>query len=245
MKKKPAAAKTIGFFKGMSIRRAGRRDGKIGLPKEGANGNWSSPYMEMLNKAYSQREDEEFRNCAEATTDLQVKADELALEIIRHEKLQEELNLSLTASLATAETLSERFPGEEHLPESGIRARRQREHNALLAGEYAKLASSESFLKSAYSDLGKLKAEISETETETRLRVELVRANADERILIYYRAAMSKHPLREEMPAAPILATTHGEATYLSSRNADIMRIKSMQEIKQLVLNGGNEYEAV
>ncbi|MCL2046575.1 MAG: hypothetical protein FWG88_09355 [Oscillospiraceae bacterium] len=239
MKIKPAAAKTIGFIKSIRIKRIGRHDGKIGLPKENKDGIWVSPYMESINKAFSQREDQEFNKCVKATTILQKKADELTHEILRHEKIVETLSNFIAASHASDEALTLRYTGEDHLPESGIRARRQQEHDAHLAGDITKLTSSESYLNNAYQEVAKLKAEIEEFETATRLRVEYIRANADERILIYYHAAMKMHPLKDEMPAIPILAITNGEATYLSSRKADIDRIKSMQQIKALVENGG------
>ena len=245
MKRKSAKAKTIGFFSGLRFRRMGRRDGKIGLPKETADGTWDSPCIEMLNKAFSQRQDEEYRNCAEETKELQIKCEELALEIIRQEKVLDELSITLAGSAASEETLLVRFSGEDHLPENAVRARRQREHDARFAIEREKAASSESFLRVAYSEVAALKAKIAEYETDTRLRVERVRANTDERILIYYHSAMRVHPLRDNMPAVPKLTATNGEATYLSSRNAEIARIKSMKRIKNIVQSGGDEYEAI
>ena len=229
----------------MRMRIIGRRDGKTGLPKEGHGGHWFSPYMEMLNKACAQREDEEFKACAETTAEMQIKAEERAYEIVRHEAVLGELSSALAGSAATEEVLSAMYAGEERLPEGALRARRQREHETRFSGQRVQLAASENFLKSAYAELAVLKAKIAETETDTRLRVERVRANTDERILIYYHAALKVHPLRKDMPPCPKLTDTNAEATYLSSRNAEIERIRKMRQIREAVQNGGLGYETV
>ena len=245
MKHKPAKAKTIGPIAGIPLKVAGYRDGQKGLPKPSAGGEWLSPFMERYNKAFAQRQDEEYRLCAEKTRKLQIKADSLKRQLSRKEALCHVLSAELTNSDPTEEMLAVCYNGEEKLPASGIRARRLKEHQAKWAGKHSQLAATEQFLHNAHAEIATLLAEIVETETDTRLDVERVRANTDARILVYYQAALKAHPQREKMPPCPKLTDTNGEATYLSSRRAEPERITAMQHIRKLMRNGGRENEPV
>ena len=243
MKQNNAKAKTIGFFAKIPLQIAGSSDGKKELPKPSENGDWRSPVMERLNKAFAQRQDEEYRICADKTRELQIKVESLMREVQRTAEYRDELTAALANSTPGEAAITARFNGEEHLPESGIRTRRLNEHNARWAGKRAELAAAESFLQETHPQIAILLSEIAETETDTRLRVERVRANTDARILVYYHAALKVHPQREIMPPCPRLTETNGEATYLSSRGAEPERITEMQHIRDLMRNGGYENE--
>ena len=243
MKQNNAKAKTIGFFAKIPLQIAGSSDGKKELPKPSENGDWRSPVMERLNKAFAQRQDEEYRICADKTRELQIKVESLMRELKRTVERRDELSAELANSVPEDRAITVRFDGEDHLPESGIRARRLKEHNAQWAGTRAELAAAERFLQEAYPQIACLLAEIAEVETDTRLLVERVRANTDARILVYYHAALKTHPQREIMPPCPRLTETNGEATYLSSRGAEPERITAMQNIRDLMRNGGYENE--
>ena len=239
MKRTPAKAKTVCFFSGIPLRIVGNSDGKKGLPKPTEKDYWMSPLIERLNKAYAQRQDEEYRICAEKTRDLQIKVESLKREVKRKEERRDELSAELAASTPSESALTFRFGGEERLPESGIRMRRLSEHNAQWGGKRAELAAFESFLRETHPQIASLNAEIDEVETDTRLLVERVRANTDARILVYYHSALKVHPQREIMPPCPRLTETNGESTYLSSRGAEPERIITMQNIRDLMRKGG------
>jgi len=239
MKQTQAKAKNIGTISGIPTRIIGIRDGKKGLPKISENGDWGSPVMERFNKAFAQRQNEEYRICAEKTRELQIRADLLSHEIRYAETARDEILDELQKSMSEASALTIRNSGEEHLPESGIRIRRSREIETIRAGKQSKLAAIEQQLQRAGTELAGILAEIAETETDTGLLVERVRANTDARILIYYHAALKNHPLREEMPPYPKLSYTNGEIKYISSRNANPERITTMQHFQALTRNGG------
>jgi len=246
MKQKNARARTVGPFARIPIIIAGKRDGRKGLPKPyepSGNGDWMSPVIEQLNKAFEQRQDEEFRTCAEKTRDSQIRVESLIREVKRRVDLRDQLRVELDNSEPQEKEITIRHGGEELLPETGIRMRRLREHNEQWTGKRAELAAVERFLQEVHPQIASLLSEIAEVETDTRLLVERVRANTDARILVYYHAALKVHPQREIMPPCPVLSETDGEATYLSSRGAEAERIIAMQHIRNLMRNGGRENE--
>ena len=200
------------MFEERKLRNLGRRDGQRALPKQDENGIWTSPLLQKECGAYN-----EF--CISAWSELQTKHENNYKEIARLCQEIPMIEEGLTAHRNNAPPpadLTERIKGEENLSAYIIRTRRQREHEKRHDSYFSKLRQLESKIDESYRQLTELQSIIQAAEKTVRMFCEQSAGIAEQRIMIYWNGALSKHPKFKTIPPTPdVILTSEAESNYL------------------------------
>jgi len=211
-----AKARQLGFLETMGMMRLGRQDGKAGLPRPSDEGVWDSPQLNREANAYS-----EFCSLEWGAIQLDLKDDYAAVgtlidDIRRQEEALERLRQNPPPKPDESEA-PVRMPGEEHLSDGQVCARRRREKEAESRPYYEKLRSMEEKLRAAYVELDGRHNRIIEVNNGARLICQRLKRHCEQRLAVYWNAAIRVHPQRASMPAQPEpLPESEAEVTYLA-----------------------------
>lgn len=197
--------KKLGFLETLKFKISGYRDGKQGMPKASdERGSYTSPVINREVNAF-----EEF--CALQWGAIQyenqkayARMTELLDEIFQLQKSHEAAIQRLAAARAdvkTAEPVLRKY-GEEELSEIQVKSRRTAERNRYLASYRAKVNTLEDKIVILLEEFSKLHGMLTEMDNSTRLMCSCAKAHMLQRLDVYYRASLRKHPKRDTMPPA-------------------------------------------
>ena len=198
-------------FETSKLRRLGQQDGHHALPKQDENGIWTSPLLRKECGSYN-----EF--CISAWTELQSRHEKNYKEIARlcqEIPMMEEQLIAHRNNAPPPADLTERINGEEKLSDYIIHNRRQREHEKRYSSYFSKLRQLESKIENSYRQLTDLQSIILAAEKTTRMLCEQSAGNTEQRIMVYWHGALSKHPKFKEIPPSPeIILESSAESDY-------------------------------
>ena len=202
------------------LRRMGKKDGKMGHPSVDSDGKLMSPNIEKEHEALKEK-------CNEIWALLQLqdernfsKMKDLFGKTKRMEQELTKANAELAEKLSQIPDLSLRKNGDENLNDAQVVMRRRREYEAEIKPYKDRVQSIRSEMMGSVMEAEKTLTEITERQNYTRLRCQKLFDHTRQRIDIYYRAALIKHPQRQNMPLSVKVDLIHeAEATFLSQHH--------------------------
>lgn len=223
----------IGLLERLPLICRGRGDGRQGLPRESAQGQWESPFIAREVGAYNEfaskmwahfqlhQEDSYHRLASSLDTIAQTEA---ALAQAR-EALED-------ASCQECGTF--RKPGEAALPDSQVRVRREKEHAKSLAPVKARVASIQAQLDEQKEDVSTVYNQILEAHTTMSMVIEKQKQHLEQRLAVYWAAALGRHPENARMPAIPDIPIPPAvEEAYLQKHEMLMARARALMGLGQ------------
>ena len=218
----------LGFFETIHMKRLGRSDGKIGLPRPSENGEWTSTRKDLEVDAYQEK-------TGKIWGELQLCLNEnySRREILLDRLLQLQAEIIKLQNMADALPQKARKPGEEDLPDDLVRTRREREAGKANAPKHAKLATLRREYEETLGELIELHRSILETDHAARHASDRIKSHTIRRIGVYWNSALRVHPQGVGMPSCPEpLPPARGEAVYKENhqlQNDKIERLLTLQ----------------
>jgi hypothetical protein len=197
----------------------GKRDGKIGLPREDEIGGWSSPqyskeakaYYEFTAKRWMQTEDENAKLHREIAT--------MERNISNKQKQLGELE----SQAPSAPDLSFTYPSEAGIDPVILQNRRQGEHARANGRYFAKCEELRNYIEQAQDKISDYKATIAESENITRLICEQVKHRTEQRISAYWYGLLCTNA-NTSVPANPLkIAESNAEQVYFAHHRLNAM----------------------
>lgn len=190
---------TLGLFETWKLKREGRSDGSIGLPKREEGDRWCSPKLSRESDFY-----EEF--CAKVwgitesyTEELHVEAMN-CLDGIRRLKKEIEKLKTVVLQKPTDKELSERRKGEEKLTDGLVRKRRGKELGKKERDHRTKLRGLEQKLEEEEVQFFTVKNRLTEAGTLAALICMRKKSKVNQRVDVYWDAVLRVHPMAMEIP---------------------------------------------
>ena len=182
------------------LKYAGRRDGKAGLPKETASGEWTSAMLRKEVEAFSEYSNDLWGQLQITLHDAYATCDTL-IDAILH--LNELIARGAPPELPKDDPAYHiRKRGEEALAETQVVARRKREAEAGLRHRREDYARMQHAVRRNYEELSTLHGYILEAQSAASLVCERVMHHAGQRVSVYWRSAYRVHPESNRMPAS-------------------------------------------
>lgn len=224
-------ARPVSFFETRGMIRAGRVDGKKGLPKPGDEGQWSSSFLRKEIHACQEY-------CNKLWGILQINLEETYAEI---DRIIDSIYMNNAEIYAIESELSdqekgwnmeERKNGEETLAESVIISRRKREFERATSGRRQRLEELGKENEGFLVKLRKLRGVVVEATTTTKLLTHKMEEHARQRIDVYWDSAYEHHPDRDQMPpGAEFDLKSEGEMTFMMKHaNTDSEMLSILSE---------------
>lgn len=186
---KKSKAKRIGFIEARPVRKKGRIDGKLGLPRQDESGNWTSPYMQRELSAFREHTKRVWLQVEVNTAELHVQAEQLRQKIIRVKDNRRNISGNLDV----------RYTGEENLDSWIIQGRRSKDLSAI------------EHLEDDYIDIVN---QILEVENAARLFCLQIEEHTFGRLNIYWNGCLETNP-NENIPPVPTVIHSDAEAAYM------------------------------
>ena len=208
------APRSLSLKDTLTMRWYGRRDGRSGLPQE-EDGVWTSPRLKQELDAYAQFCARIWGTEQVTLEQVQIQAGSLIDRILHSEAQLESKKRRCPPEPPTGGS-NERRTGEEGLSESQIRARRSKEAAKKLTAYHAELKGLESDIRSCVYRLIDLRNRILESNHVARLVCHCMLSCVEQRIDVYWGAALKVHPARDKMPTLPVYTVScDAEAVYM------------------------------
>lgn len=219
----------VRFFERWKLRRRGRADGKQGLPQEGSNGRWLSPFMAEKIRTLAVQGDNEWTLLQNEHEALYIRMEDL-MGSIRYHLSQYRMILDKIERYVSYMDVS-RKTGEEALPESVIRDRRAAERTKAVAPMQEKCEEMRQMLDADEEELRLIVSCLKEDVNTMRMFLQGKKDAMLQRMDIYWNGAMDKHPDRSRMPAVPVveLVMEH-EQTYMMLHDNHLSRAEKLLE---------------
>ena len=182
---------------------AGWLDGVHRIVRACPDGTWSSPLLRREEDALKEYSSKVWGVEQTRMKKYHAEARRLLADIAKEEHKKKELE-ALRASYDESYFCSRRH-GEERLTEEQVRARRGREAASRTEALLTELNDAETLLVQYSQELSWLHSVISGAETEPKMICTRALDHTNQRIDIYWRAVLYRHPERERMPAVPQL----------------------------------------
>lgn len=195
------------------LKRKGRRDGRLGLPKDDGAGLFISPFVREQFDSAAEFDARQWLRCEGKTARLHIEARGLLEQIVR---LQQRMAALQTPQAPEEGTLKQRFKGEDGLNETIIRQRRLRAHQAASAQAQARAAAMCAQLEEAAERLSELQQTIAEYENIAKLRSEHVYERTRARVAAYWQGLFQAPTQAPELPPLPppVEPRFSGETAY-------------------------------
>jgi hypothetical protein len=195
----------------------GKRDGKIGLPRQDENSNWYSPQCSKEAGAY-------YAFTAKKWARAENKNAALHREIATLERnannKQHQLD-RLAAECPPAPEINFACPGEEGVNPEILRKRRQSEHQAAYRKYFAKCDELRSYIEQALDKISEHRARTAEVENITRLICERAKHRSEQRISAYWHGLLCTNA-NMEIPVSPAkIKDSDAERIYFSHHCKD------------------------
>jgi hypothetical protein len=171
--------KQLGMFEAWSMRRRGRRDGRLGLPRQNSDGEWLSPQIEQELSWLNEMTQRVWQRFSAVTANLYIESKKLQLHL---EQLKTKFESVSDCS---------RYIGEEDIDASVVRIRRQIERAEIAEAEIR---------------LAEKLQEISELESQTKYVCTQAKSRTRQRLALYWLGCLRTNPNSEQMPPAPPLS---------------------------------------
>ena len=220
----------LGFLEKVRLRFAGRRDGKLGLPRL-TDGIYTSPFINGEVRGYTEFSAHIWcvlqSELEDTYSSLSAAADKLTRDLARLREAEDAL-----AQMPPAD-LSLRYAGEERLTETQVRERRSREQEKRLRKTMERLQTVREEVAAAQAELSYQTAAILETEQSARLVCAAVREHTRRRISFYWGCALRRHPDKERIPTVPSAdqlenTADQAEVLYLAGHESLIAHAKAL-----------------
>lgn len=198
--------KSLGFWEKISMKYAGWVDGRKGLLRCNADGEWQSSVLKQEVDAY-----EEF--CAKQIGCLKLEEQDVFEqmnicfdEVVPLRKKLSDAKKRLADAEAVDVDLSLRKEGEENLTEIQVVARRSRERNELLHPLKVDVEQYEKQLSDTVRDIFSKLSQVKESFDSTVKITNCILRHSQRKIDVYWRSAMRHIP---DLPALPAVAFTN------------------------------------
>lgn len=192
--------RSLGIVERLSMKYAGRVDGRKGLLRCNADGIWQSSALKQEVDSY-----EEF--CAQQMAGLKVEEENefkemniLFDKVIPLRKKLFEARKRLSAAMGEEVNLAERKEGEENLTEAQVNARRNRERTEQLQPLRDAVEEYEKKLSATVDEIFVRLSQVKESFDSTVKIINRLQQRCQRRVDVYWRSAMRYMP---ELPALP------------------------------------------
>jgi hypothetical protein len=195
----------------------GRRDGKIGLPRQDERGGWHSPQHSKEAKAY-------YEFTAKEWAQTEAKNSELHRETAAMERNARNKQAQLGALLAQSPAgpnLSFAYQGEAGIDPAILRSRRQSEHSRANGKYFSKCEELRAYIEQAQDKISENAAAIAESENITRLICERAKQRTEQRISAYWHGLLCANT-DKSVPASPQKIEESGAERLYFSRHSRI-----------------------
>ena len=207
----------------LSIR--GRQDGRMGLPKEAAEGSWDSPILAGERAAYEEFCADTWARHQVSMKEQQEKVRNLTERITRLEGEIGELDREIRELDGEEPEVFRKF-GEENISEAQVQLRRKREHDRQTDARRQVRKELEWKISEAREERERSRNRILEADHAVRLLCEKVGDHTRMRMAAYWSAALKEHKEAERVPASPNLEIPNdAERIYLSGHKEFYNRI--------------------
>lgn len=195
----------VGVWEGLWLRIAGRHDGALGLPREGADGRWTSAFVDHEVNGYA-----EFCSHMWALLQMENERDyarlnELTVSIPLTRARLDEVGTALEAARQEAQAAA-RKAGEDALTDDQVHARRAREQEKALLPLQEKLLALQTQLETETDEFFRTNSRLEENGNTIRMSIHRLREHVLQRLDVYWNAAMAVHPKGAAMPVVPAAA---------------------------------------
>lgn len=224
-------ARGVGIFEAREMVRAGRTDGKKGLPKIGEDGCWKSALLHREIHACQEY-------CNKLWVKLQINLEKTYAEIDRIIDgiylNNAEIRMIEAALLSQEENwdLAERKRGEEKLADSVIYSRRKKELYKATADDRQRLEGLKEDNDKLFEVLRKSRGIVIEATNTTKLMTQKMEEHSRQKIDVYWDAAYENHPEKMMMPpSAEFDLRSEGEMTFMAKHaNTDSEMLSILSE---------------
>ena len=222
------------------LKRQGKRDGKKGFPGYDKDGHTASNTIEIEKAAFNEC-------CNEIWSLVQLQEEDNIRDmkrlLYRITKLEADLKKEteiLTEKKNSVPDFMVRKLGDEALSDAQVINRRQGEFGRWLKVYEDKMEELKKEIMDCTLKADELLTEVTEKQNYTRLKCQMLFDHTRQRIDIYYRAALLKHPERAEMPlTVSVELIPEGEITYLAQHK------DFLEEAKEKILYLQHTYDIV
>lgn len=227
--------KGIGPFEKIGLSFAGHIDGKRGLPRNSDSG-WMSPRLAREMHAYAEYTSELWGALQIDQEENYARLGELMDSIEDTKKLLEDAKETLNAEAAKEKAVDlSRKTGESKLTDSQVAARRSRERAIKIAPFRSRVSTLEAALNTEIEDFRKLHRKLLEDNNSTRMICNKVKDHLQQRLAVYWNAAMRSHPDGQKMPETPQLDIPFfSEQMYLEPHKSLLMEKADLFSLKLL-----------
>ena len=209
--------KNLGLLEKRRLISAGRADGARNLPRKTEDGVYTSPYIEREINSYVEFT---YKTYASLQVEIESEFSRLGYLMDSIERLSEELeqlrkDLEVQRSTALNKV---RKNGESRLTDSQVISRRLAEKAKMLNPLVNRESEIKSLIKDEVDEFMKIRAKIIEDNNSTRLICNRVRERINQRILVYWDAALVKD---SKIPVVPTIELkSDAEEVYLGPHKA-------------------------
>ena len=166
----------------------GKRDGRHGLPREDAEGQWTSPTIQKELNSCNESHNRIYGTLQIKLAEKYQMAGRLADRLEHHGIKIGELELYLPKALTDAESAIRKY-GEEKLTDTQVQNRRFREYERQKQKYQAQIDQAREEAEKDYEKLIELKNELIQKNYEAELVCERIRSHTQQRIDYYWNAA--------------------------------------------------------
>jgi len=204
----------MGLVEYLIVGCCGKADGKRGLPRENAKGDWSSPFLRKDWAAFGEFCDRAWGNVQLELSDEYAKLGVLIDRIKRYEQELKAL-ADKEPRVASEEELTKRHKGEECLSDDQIRRRRGESARSKMASYNAKVENLQTGIREAYEKMEETHNQILEVNNANRMICQRVKDHVEQRRSVYWNSAQKYHPEKNKMPVCPpTLLEVEAELVY-------------------------------
>ena len=212
--------KNVRFFERRRLKKAGRFDGKRGLPRNDGDGRWISPFLDQEVRTFQQSVDQWKALLADKLplyAQLGNQLDGIDLTLSRLAEARDRLHQADSQPYPTGCK-----PGEEGLSEMQLLARRKAERKRQLAPLSGRIAALQDQLTQQLDACSQLYGQLLEEHHKVRLHCEAMKRYILRRVDFYWDAALRRNP---ELPTLPAVKVSSGaEALYMEAHKELFLR---------------------
>lgn len=233
---KKAKIARMGLIEYLIVRHCGKSDGKRGLPRENAKGDWSSPFLRKDWAAFGEFCDRAWGSVQLELSDEYAKLGVLIDRIKRYEQELKDL-ADKEPRAASEEELTKRHKGEEGLSDDQIRRRRGKSARSKMASYNAKVGNLQTGIREAYEKMEETYNRILEANNANRMVCQRIKDHAEQRRSVYWNAAQKHHSEKEKMPVYPsALPEVEAELVYTAQHKSLEKETLEMMDRKERIV---------
>lgn len=234
--------KEVGLLEKSKMKRAGRSDGKRGLPRKCEDGIWTSPFLQKEMHAYDEYATRMWCDCQMLEETEYARLHMLIDSVLqKKEQLRKEMNNLVAAETQEDALCTLRKIGESSLTDDQVASRRKRESEKKLAPMRIRISTIECEIDKLCTECSDVYNRMIETHNTTRMVCQETKDHVLQRIAVYWNSMLKKHPDKDKMPVVPTFElTSRSEDAYMSLHERLIHKADEL--IKSISNN--NEEEA-